>query len=170
MDTGFSLRTTPEPAQVGPVKPRVDLDQLLVLLDQSPFLEVDFVEVTRDARPDLDGIDRSGPAGEVRVVGDFPLDGIADGDRHRCGRWRNRGRPGATGHADRKGTKGKSSNPHGSPHLRGKIPEPSATAETCVCMYLGKKTQSPAVSWAISGRVAMRRRHDSAGSRAWSRA
>ena len=67
-------------AQLGPVRPGVDFEEHVVLLDQRPFLEVDLVEVTPDAGPDLDGVDRGRPAGEVRVVGDVPLDGMADRD------------------------------------------------------------------------------------------
>jgi hypothetical protein len=66
---------------------RVDLEEHVPLLDQRPFLEVDLVQVARDAGPQLDGIDRGGPGGEVRVVGDLALDGITDRDR-RCRRGR----------------------------------------------------------------------------------
>ena len=75
------------------VGPRVELEEDVALLDQRPFLEVDLVQVAPDVRPHLDGIDRGRPAGEVRVVGDVPLDGIADRDRDRCCRRRVRGRP-----------------------------------------------------------------------------
>ena len=103
---GLTLRHGPlGPLKLGPVRPGVDLEELVVLLDQCTFLEVDRVEVTRDTRPHLDRIHRGRPAGEVGVVGDVPLDGITHRDRHRCGCWRIRGRPGAAGQADTKGKK-----------------------------------------------------------------
>ena len=103
---GVNLRHGPlGPVKLGPVRPRVDLEELIVLLDQRPFLEVDLVEVTGDARPHLDGIHRGRPAGEVGVVGDVSLDGITHRDWHRCCRWRFRGRPRAAGQADAKGEK-----------------------------------------------------------------
>ena len=73
---------------------RVDLEKDVALLDQGPFLEVDLVEVTPHAGAHLDGINRGRPGGEIRVIGDVPLNGVADRDR--CCRWRFRGRPRAT--------------------------------------------------------------------------
>ena len=84
--------------QHGLVGARVDLEEHVPLLDQRPFLEVDLVQVARDAGPHLDGIDRGRPGGEVRVVRDLALDGITDRDRPRCCRGRFRGRPGTARH------------------------------------------------------------------------
>src|SRR5262249_51827271 len=82
---------------------------------QCPLLEVDPVQVAPDPGPHLDGIDRGRPPGEVRVVGDVPLDRAADGDRQgRCLR-RPRGRPGAAGQPDQGDPKPKKENPHRSP-------------------------------------------------------
>ncbi len=72
------------PRQVSPVEARVDLEELVILMDQGPFLEVDLVEVTGDPRPHLDRLDRGRAAGEIGVVGDVPLDGIAHRDGYRC--------------------------------------------------------------------------------------
>jgi len=76
------------------VRPRIDLEEHIPLRDQRPFLEVDLVQVTRDAGPQLDGIDRGRPGREVRVVGDLALNGITDRDRRRCSRRHFRGRRG----------------------------------------------------------------------------
>src|SRR5262249_8117559 len=43
--------------------------------------EVDLRQVTPDARPDVDRLDRFGPAGEVLVIRDFTDEGLTD--RHR---------------------------------------------------------------------------------------
>ena len=64
-----------------PVRERVDLEQHVALLNQRPFLEVDLVQIAPDAGAQLDGIDGGRAAGEVHIVGDVPLDGVAHHDR-----------------------------------------------------------------------------------------
>ncbi len=48
-------------------------------------------------------------------------------------------------------------------------PRALAAAQTCICIYVGKKFQAPAVSLASSGRIAAKRRHAVSGSNAFMR-
>src|SRR5205823_7392761 len=82
------------------IRPRIELEEDIPLLDQGPFLEVDLLQVAPDVRPDLDGLHRGDAGGEVGVVGDLPLHGVTDRDRGRWGRRCLRGRPGAARRAE----------------------------------------------------------------------
>ena len=75
------------------VGPRVEFEEDVALLDQRALLEVDLFQVAPGVRPDLDGIDRGDPGGELRVVGDLLLNRVADRDRERRCRRRFGGRP-----------------------------------------------------------------------------
>jgi hypothetical protein len=67
----------------GLVRPRVDLEQQLVLLDLAARLEVDLDDVPRHAGTNVHGFRRLGAAGEVFVIGDFLLRWLADDDLQR---------------------------------------------------------------------------------------
>src|SRR5262249_18616959 len=86
--------------QQGLVRPRVDLEEDVSLLDQVPFPEVDLLQVAPHVGPHVDGIDRGRPAGEIRVVRRVPLERAADRDGGGRCRRRSRGCPGAAGQAD----------------------------------------------------------------------
>jgi len=52
------------PGEFGPVRPGVDLEQQVALLDLGPVLDVDLLQVASDAGADLDRRGRLGPAGD----------------------------------------------------------------------------------------------------------
>ena len=84
--------------ELGLVRPRIDHEQQVPRLDLRSFLERHLDQVTGHSGTDVHWIDGLGSAGEVDVVGDLPLDGLADRHHRRLGR-RDLGRIGlATGH------------------------------------------------------------------------
>ena len=59
------------------VRARIDLEKQVALLDFRAFLEGHLHQVAGDPRDDIDRLDGVRPAGEVHIVGDDPLDGMA---------------------------------------------------------------------------------------------
>ena len=72
--------------KLGLVGPGVNHKQEVILFDLRPFLERHFHQVAGDAGADIDRLDGVGAAREVHVVGDHPVDRVADRDRRRLGR------------------------------------------------------------------------------------
>ena len=67
-------------------RPAIDGEEQVALLHQLAVLEVDGVEIARDARAHLDGVDGDEAADILVVVGDQPLGRLGDRDL-RGGRW-----------------------------------------------------------------------------------
>ena len=59
------------------VRAWIDLEQEVPGLDFRSFLEGHLHQVAGDPGDDIDRLDGVGPAGEVHIVGDDPLDGMA---------------------------------------------------------------------------------------------
>ena len=74
--------------ELGLVGPGIDLEQQVPLLDLGPFLERHLDQVTGHLGDDVIGIDSLRLPGEFHVVGDFPLDRLADRHRRRLDRAR----------------------------------------------------------------------------------
>src|ERR1700677_978858 len=69
------------------VRPGIDFEQEVVLLDERAFLERHLDQIAGDARDDVHRVDRVSAASEVDVVNDLALDRLTD--RHRW--WLSRG-------------------------------------------------------------------------------
>jgi hypothetical protein len=66
------------------IRPRINFKKDVALMDELAFLEIDFVQITADSRPNFHRFHCCRAAGEVGEVRDFLLDGRADGyDRRR---------------------------------------------------------------------------------------
>src|SRR5262249_28252058 len=64
-------------------RPLVDREEQIALLDELSILEVNFVEISRNARPNLDGIYRRESTDIFVVVDDGALHRLRDRDRRR---------------------------------------------------------------------------------------
>ena len=77
--------------ELGLVGPAINHEKQVPLLDLRPFPERHLDQVTGDQGDDVNRLDSLGLPGEVHVVGDFPLDRLADRHRRRLG-WSGFGR------------------------------------------------------------------------------